>query len=53
MDITDNVYNYDIFYYIDGEIATATVYGKNVDEAKKLFKKLHGGWKIKNVQRLK
>lgn len=45
-------YLYDVFYIIDGEMATATVRGKNIDHAKNVFKKIYGGWKIKNVQRL-
>jgi hypothetical protein len=46
-------YRYDIFYDIHGDIATATVRGKNVEDAKMVFKNIYGGWKITNVQRLK
>jgi hypothetical protein len=46
-------YRYDIFYDIHGDMATATVRGKNIDDAKRVFKKIYGGWKITNVQRLK
>jgi hypothetical protein len=46
-------YRYDIFYDIHGDMATATVRGKNVEDAKRVFKKIYGGWKITNVQRLK
>jgi hypothetical protein len=46
-------YKYDIFYDIHGDMATATVRGKNIDDAKRVFKKIYGGWKITNVQRLK
>lgn len=46
------IYRYDIFYDIHGEIATATVMGYNIPDAKKRFKNIYGGWKITNVQRL-
>lgn len=44
---------YDVFYDIHGDMATAQVRGKNMQEAKKSFKKIYGGWKITNVQRVK
>lgn len=46
-------YRYDIFYDIHGDMATATVMGYNIPDAKRRFKKIYGGWKITNVQRLK
>ena len=46
-------YRYDIFYEIHGDMATATVMGYNKPDAKRRFKKIYGGWKITNVQRLK
>ena len=46
-------YRYDIFYDIHGDMATATVIGKNIADAKKRFKKIYGGWKITHYQRLK
>lgn len=47
------IYRYDIFYDIHGYMATGTVMGYNIPDAKRRFKKMYGGFKITNVQRLK
>lgn len=45
-------YQYDVFYEIHGDMATATVRGNNWADAKKVFKKIYGNFKITNHQRL-
>jgi hypothetical protein len=44
--------SYDIFYDIHGEMATITIMGKNVEDAKKRFRSMCGNFKITNVQPL-
>lgn len=44
---------YDIFYEIHGDTATGTVWGLNIEDAKRQFKNIYGGWKINHVQKLK
>ena len=46
-------YQYDVFYEILGDMCTATVRGNNWADAKKVFKKLYGNFKITHHQRLK
>jgi len=43
---------YDVFYDMDGDMATATVRGKNKKKAIEEFNKIYGNLKIKIVQRL-
>lgn len=53
MNKTKSLNNYTIFYEIDGEMATAPIKGKNVEDAKRRFKAIYGGWKIKHHQKEK
>ncbi len=46
-------HRYDVFYNIYGDMATATVRGKNKTDVKKRFKNIYGGWKITNIQKSK
>jgi hypothetical protein len=46
-------YQYDVFYEMYGDMAMATVRGNNWADAKKVFKKIYGNFKITHHQRLK
>jgi hypothetical protein len=45
-------YQYDVFHEIHGDVSVATVRGKNWADAKKVFKKIYGNFKITHHQRL-
>lgn len=44
---------YLVFYEIHGDTASAEVMGKNVEDMKRRFKNIYGGWKIIHYQKLK